>query len=144
MQRLEEALYLQFHTGDTNICFPCYLISSTQRFSSFCLFAKPLTVHSHLAVPGSLASLPDLPYVHTVIYLVPPPPFFSVERNKRKALPTPSASHKPLPHPSTHSSTPPAPSAHSCSDRFLVLPPRPCGQVSGSLYFLEPQLHKEA
>lgn len=73
-----------------------------------------------------------------------PPPFFSVERNKRKALPTPSASHKPLPHPSTHSSTPPAPSAHSCSDRFLVLPPRPCGQVSGSLYFLEPQLHKEA
>lgn len=76
MQRLEEALYLQFHTGDTNICFPCYLISSTQRFSSFCLFAKPLTVHSHLAVPGSLASLPGLPYVHTVIYLVPPPHFF--------------------------------------------------------------------
>lgn len=46
--------------------------------------------------------------------------------------------HPQLPYPNC------PPSTHSCSDRFWVLPPPPCGQVSSSLYFLELQLHKKS
>lgn len=74
----------------------------------------------------------------------PPPPFFLLSKINAKLcqhLQLPMSLCLTLP---PTAPLPPAPSAHSCSDRFLVLPPCPCGQVSGSLYFLEPQLHKEA
>lgn len=136
--------------------FTCSSILGTQIFASRATwFPAPRGSQAFASLPSRSQSTLTLLFqeallhcqvcpMFTLSFIWFPPPFFSVERNKRKALPTPSASHKPLPHPSTHSSTPPAPSAHSCSDRFLVLPPRPCGQVSGSLHFLEPQLHKEA
>lgn len=128
---------------DANICLSYYFISSTQILK---LLSLSQATYSLLSPCDSRKSCFTARFALSSHYhLFAPPHLLCWVKQTQNFVNTssfPWASASPF-HPQLLFPNLP-PSTHSCSDRFLVLPPPPCSQVSSSLYFLELQLHKES